>query len=90
MSISKHKLAQALKNSGISMDIVKKLAEQVAKGDPNLEKQFKEKAQDKSFQKLVDQMYDNVENLIEAHDSTSVESPENEDDHPHEPYDTTI
>jgi hypothetical protein len=69
---------KGLKNAGFGMDAVKNIAKEVIKGNPHLEKEFKEKAKDKSFKKLVDQMYDNIENLVD-HETTSEESNDEED-----------
>lgn len=69
---------KGLKNSGLGMDSVKAIAKELIKGNPDLEKQFKEQTKDKSFKKLVDQMYDNIEDLVD-HETTSEESNDEKD-----------
>lgn len=69
---------KGLKSAGFGMDAVKSIAKELVQGNPDLEKEFREKAKDESFKKLVDQMYDNIENLVD-HETTSEESNDEED-----------
>ena len=62
-------LGKVLRESGIDMNKLKEAAQRLAKERPELEEHFRQQAQSQAFQKLVDNVYDDIEDMLEHEDT---------------------
>ena len=64
-------IGKIFKDAGIDLQKVREAAKRLAEERPELEQQFREQAKSKAFQDLVDNIYEDIEDMLDHEETPS-------------------